>query len=289
MPHDLWTAWNLEASVLIPLGLTALVYGWGMRNVWQRAGAGHGITMRQSVGFLGALVTLLVALVSPLDELSGVLFSAHMVQHLILVLVAAPLLVLSDFPLALLWALPRGWAQGVGHRLKQSRMLPRAWSVLTSPVSAWLLFTAALWIWHASTFYEAALRDETIHALEHLTFLATGMLFWWVLFKPNAPDHIHYGMAIPYLFTTVLQSSILGALMTFTSQPWYSYYAGLTPPWGLSPLEDQQLAGIIMWLPGGFVFTLLTIGYFAAWFRALERRSATMQHHDSLGAGQQVK
>jgi len=136
-------------------------------------------------------------------------------------------------------------------------------------------------------FYQAALHNELVHTLEHLIFIITAMLFWWVLFKPNRPDHIHYAMTIPFLFLTTLQSGILGALMTFTSQPWYPYYATFTNPWGLAPLEDQQLAGLIMWIPAGTVFTLLTIGYFAAWLRALERRSLQLQHRNLLRTRQQ--
>src|SRR5829696_7739474 len=119
-PHDLWRAWNLEPSVLIPIVLTALIYLWGMRNVWQRAGTGHGINRRRFSSFLGVLLAFIVAFVSPLDALSDVLFSAHMVQHMILMLVTAPLLVTSDFPLAFLWALPRPWAQSLGYRLNRS-------------------------------------------------------------------------------------------------------------------------------------------------------------------------
>jgi putative membrane protein len=108
------------------------------------------------------------------------------------------------------------------------------------------------------------------------------MLFWWILFKPTGQKHVRYGMAILYLFTTVLHSAVLGALMTFTSRPWYPSYATLVIPWGLTPLQDQQLAGLIMWMPGGFILTVLTIGYFAAWLRALEQR-------DSFRAPQELK
>src|SRR5437762_6162146 len=220
-PGDWWTAWNLEPALLIPLALTALVYLWGLRNVWRRAGAGHGIALRHCMSFMGALLALVVALLSPLDALSGVLFSAHMAQHLILMLIAAPLLVLSDFPLALLWALPRPWARALSQRLRSAQTAPRAWGVISSPVSAWLLFALALWVWHAPALFEAALRNEMIHALEHLVFLVSATLFWWVLLKPTRPSYTHYGMAIPYLFTTALHSGILGALMTFGTQPWY--------------------------------------------------------------------
>ncbi|MGE5376527.1 MAG: cytochrome c oxidase assembly protein, partial [Bacteroidota bacterium] len=239
-------------------------------------GRGHGITSRQWLSFGGAIMMLLLALISPLDALSDELFSAHMVQHLILILAAAPLLVLSDFQLAFLWALPRRQAQTLGNSVNQTRR-----SILTHPVLVWILFTATMWLWHASTLYEAALRNEAIHTLEHITFLFTAILFWWVLFRHTRADHIHFAMTVPFLFLTVLQSGILGALMTFTSQPWYSIYGNSAPNWGLSALQDQQLAGLIMWMPGGAVFTLLTIGYFAAWLRAMEKRSQSNPRFES--------
>ncbi len=279
----------MELSIWIPLALTTLIYAWGIRNVWQRAGAGRGITSRQWIPFVGAILVLVVALVSPLDALSETLFSAHMVQHLLLMLVAAPLLVISDFQLALLWALPRRRAQRLGSGFNQSRPASGTWQVLNHPVFVWILFTVTMWLWHAPVFYQAALHSEAIHTLEHLTFLITAMLFWWVLLKHNRPDHIHYAMAVPFLFLTVLQSGILGALMTFTSQPWYPYYATLTHPWGLAPLEDQQLAGLLMWVPGGAVFTLLTIGYFAAWLRALEQRNPQLQPRPLHRTRQEIK
>lgn len=270
-PNNLWAAWNLEPSLLIPLALSVLIYAWGMSRVWRRAGAGRGIGVRQLAMFSGAILAMLAALTGPLDALSGVLFSAHMVQHLILILVAAPLLVLSDFPLALLWALPRDWAQALAYRLNQSPVLSRAWPILSTPVSAWLWFAIALWGWHASALFQAAVQDERIHAFEHLALLLTAILLWWVLFKQTGPRRVRYGMAVPYLFATALQSGILGALMTFTTEPWYSYYTPLVKAWGLTALQDQQLAGLIMWMPGGTVFSLLTIGYFGAWLRALEQ------------------
>jgi putative membrane protein len=275
-------AWTVEPWVVIPLLLTILIYVWGTYNVWKRAGVGHGITTRQWISFVGAVVVLILALMSPLDLLSDDLFSAHMVQHLMLMLVAAPLLVVSDFQLALLWALPRHRAQQIGSGFNQSRPVSGAWRVFNQPAFVWIAFTLAMWLWHAPLLYQAALESEMIHTLEHLTFLVTAMLFWWVLFKHNRPDHVHYAMTIPLLFLTVLQSGILGALMTFTEQPWYPYYATVANPFGLMPLQDQQLAGLIMWIPGGTVFTLLTIGYFAAWLRALERHSLQLEHKDLL-------
>ncbi len=272
-PHDLWSAWNGEWTVFLSLAILVFLYLRGVRAVWQRAGRGRAVSGRKILLFSLAALSLLAALVSPLDALSNALFSAHMVQHLLLILAAAPLLVLSDLPLALLWALPRRQAQAFGKRIHRLPALAGAWKLFTHPVTAWLLFTAVMWVWHAPRLYEAALREETVHAVEHLNLLAAAFLFWWVLLRRTRSNAAGSGMAVPYLFATLMQSGILGALMTFTSKPWYSYYsAEITVPWGLSPLQDQQLAGVIMWIPGGAVFTLLTILYFGFWLRALERR-----------------
>ncbi len=270
-------SWNTDWTVLLPLTAAAAIYVWGVRNVWRSAGVGRGLAARQCIAFAGALLALAAALVSPLDALSGELFAAHMVQHLLLILAAGPLLVLSDFHVALLWALPRRWSRALARRLYHSPLVSRSWQVITGPILAWLTFTIALWVWHAPALFEGALRDEKVHALEHLAFLVTAMLFWWGLFRHTRPSYVHYAIAVPYLFTSSLQSMALAALMTFSATPWYSYYAGLVTHFGLTPLEDQQAAGLVMWVPGGLVFTLLTIGYFAAWLGALEKRSAALQ------------
>lgn len=267
---------------MIPLGMAAAIYAAGMLNIWRRAGTGRGISRRGILCFFGAALALLATLASPLDVLSEELFSAHMVQHMLLIFVAAPLLVRSDFPLALLWALPRNWAQSFGKSLHRSQM-PRLWQALTSPVSAWLLFAVVFWVWHASRLYETALESEGLHVLEHVLFLLTAMLFWWVLLQPTEQKHRHYGLLVFYLFTATLQSGILGALMTFAPSPWYLSYENTVGHWGLTALQDQQLGGLIMWMLGGAVLTLLNIGYFAAWLRALEQRSARLHvpgHHE---------
>ncbi len=268
-PHDLWRAWTFEPLLMAGLILAALVYGWGVRSAWRRAGRGRGITRGAVARFAAGLLALVVALVSPLDALSGSLFSAHMLQHMVLVLVAAPLLVAGDAPLALLWALPRPSARAAG-RAAHNRAISRGWRAATSPGAAWLLFAMAIWAWHLPAPYEAALRDEAVHALEHFALLGAAALFWWALLDKSRPARVRYGMAVPYLFTTALHTGVLGALITFASSAWYPYYAPLVGPWGLTPLQDQQLAGLLMWLPGGAVFTGLTIGYFAAWLRALD-------------------
>jgi putative membrane protein len=283
-PHDLWAAWDFAPGLLVPLVLTVLIYLWGVRNAWKSAGSGHGIPTRSVLSFSGGILVLFVALVSPLDALSGVLFSAHMAQHMLLILLAAPLLVMSDIPVAMLWALPRRWAHWIGQGINRLQPLVRAWRAITRPVSAWLLFAIFFWAWHVPRLFQAALENERVHALEHLVFLATGMLYWWVLLRDSSSKRVRYGMAVPYLFTTILHTGVLSALITFASRPWYPFYSGLVAPWGLTLLQDQQLAGVIMWVPGGTVYSLLAIAYFAAWLRTFEPDSS--ERSDAVRARQ---
>jgi len=268
-PAGLWSAWNTEFIVLFPLEITVFVYVWGVWNIWRRAGRGHGVSYKRCAAFVGAILALGVALVSPLDILSGALFSAHMAQHLILILVAAPLLVLSDFSLVLLWALPGSNARRIGRKARGFRPW---WLLITQPVFAWTLFTVTIWGWHVPSLYQAALENNTIHAFEHLSFLVTAMLFWRVLIHTSSQKHTRYGIAVLYLFTSAMQGGILGALLTFASQPWYPLYESSTRLWGVTPIQDQQFAGLIMWLPVGAIFTLLAVLYFGAWLRAVESR-----------------
>ncbi|MGE5073049.1 MAG: cytochrome c oxidase assembly protein [Anaerolineae bacterium] len=280
-PPGLWRAWSFQPEVLLPLALASLIYLAGTVRAWRHAGSGRGVRLHRVACFIVAILALVAALLSPLDALSGSLFSAHMVQHLLLMMLAAPLLVMSDFPLALLWVLPAAQRRALGQGWNAAPLLTRSWRAVTSPAGAWLLFALAMWLWHAPAFFQAALRHESIHTLEHLSFLLTAMLFWWVLLRQSGPGHVRYGAAVPYLFTTSLHSSILGALMTFTVQPWYPYYVRSSASWGLTALADQQLAGLIMWIPGGMVFAALTIGYFAAWLHSMDQRHPFSARHDA--------
>ncbi len=277
VPRDLWSAWNSDFFLLLTLEVSAFVYVWGVWSAWRHGGVGRGIPLRCCLSFMGGFLALVVALVSPLDALSVTLFSTHMSQHLMLNLIVAPLFVLSDFPMALMWALPRRLAVALARRWNRASLLQHLWRAIEHPLSAWLLFAVTMWTWHAPTLYQLALNDQTIHAVEHLGFLLTAMLFWKVVFEVSRPGNTRYGIAVPYLFSTAIHSSILGALLTFATQPWYSYYAATVAPWGLTPLQDQQLAGLIMWIPAGTVFTFLSLVYFKAWLTSLDQRVTQMQ------------
>ena len=265
-PHDLWSAWSFDAGIVIPLLVAAFLYLRGART-------SRGITAKQQAYFWSGWTILALSLVSPLHPLGEVLFSAHMAQHEILMLVAAPLLVLSRPLVAFLWGLPFGWRREVGAWSK-TRAVQRGWSRLTDSMTAWWLQAIALWGWHAPPMFQATIGNAWVHAAQHASFLGTALLFWWALFY--AQGERNYGAGVFYVFTTAVHTGILGALLTFAPRLWYPAYAATAPAWGLTPLEDQQIGGLIMWVPAGLVYIAAGLVMFAAWLRHSERRSAAM-------------
>ncbi len=265
-PHDLMGAWNLDPLLLAGLPLAIWVHRRG------RTGAGRHAAAWRARCFTGAMAAVGVALVSPLDALSGALASAHMVQHVLLVLVAAPLLALSG-PLArLLRGSPvvlRTATVQWRRRLGLSRGSLR---FLRHPVGVWLLHVGTLWFWHASVPYDAALKHHTLHVLEHAGFLVTGVLFWRVVIGPRAADRVSHGLGVMLVFAMAMQSVFLSALLTFARTPWYSAYANSTATWSLDPLADQQLAGVIMWIPAGLVYVGAGLALLVTWIRTSEAR-----------------
>tara|TARA_R110000823_G_scaffold47903_19_gene122015 strand:- start:7961 stop:8842 length:882 start_codon:yes stop_codon:yes gene_type:complete len=208
---------------------------------------------------------LTLALASPLDPLGEELFSAHMVQHELMMLVAAPLLVLSRPSAALLRGSPGWLARGVGASLR----LHNLWRALASPLSAWLLHALVLWGWHLPALFSASLESTTVHILQHLSFLWVGLLFWWALWHARRRGSL---IGVLYLFTTAIHASALGALLTFSPEIWYPPYLDTTERWGLSPLADQQLGGLIMWMPAGLVFIGAGLAEVSAYLRESEQR-----------------
>lgn len=275
-PHDLWLAWSWEPAVCVPLALSAWLYGRGVRRLWAKAGVGHGTQRWQVAAFVGGWTTLGVALVSPLDRLGTVLFSAHMVQHALLMLLAAPLLALSRPLVPVFWGLPLTWRRSFSRWWRPRTGIHAAWRVLTEPGVAWTLQTAALWLWHVPALYQATLVSDAVHALQHVSFLGSALLFWWgLLFGRHG--RAGYGMAVLAIFTTAVHSSILGALLTFAPVPWYPAYRSTTAAWGVQPLQDQQLAGAIMWVPAGALYTIAGLAFLAAWLQAAERSTQRLR------------
>jgi len=203
--------------------------------------------------YLTGLAVACLALLSAIDRLASVLFTLHMVQHLLLMMVAAPLLLLANpFP-AFLWGLPPRIRRGVGRLLRPGAGVRRAFWVMTWMPMAGAIFAVNLWVWHHPAAYQAALRHGYIHDLEHLAFFGTALLFWWPILNPVPQVHgrIHPGfptLHLLYLAAATGQHILLGALLALPERVFYPFYAATPRLWGLSPLNDQALAGGIMWV-----------------------------------------
>lgn len=266
----MWNGWSWEPTVLAGLALAAWGYGRGITALWRRAGLGRGVPCWKAFLFAAGLAALFVALISPLSELAEALLSAHMVQHLALVLVAAPMVVLGAPLLPFLWALPKPMRRALGLWWKEAAMLRAIWHSLSRPVVVWPLHAAALWTWHLPALYQAALQSGLLHALEHGCFFGTAILFWRAL-APGKRGRVGYGAGVLYVFAAGVESGLLGALLTFAPTPWYPDYAAGAAAWGCSPLGDQQLAGLIMWIPAGLVYFHVALFLFLAWLNAEKR------------------
>jgi cytochrome c oxidase assembly factor CtaG len=243
----------LDPLVLLCLGTAAWLYGRGLARLWSRVGVGAKVHGWQAACFLAGLTTVLLALLSPIDALSDELASLHMVQHMLLVAVATPLLVAGAPLLVIAGGLPvagKGWGKSPLVFLLRLPQEPLLWQ----PVVVWALFAAALWAWHHPVLYQAALRDPLLHDAQHVSFLVSAWLFWRVCLDPLSRRRLSPLAAVPYLFTTALHASALGIFLALSPQAWYRDYAARTEAFGLSPLEDQQLAGLIMWVPGCVVY-----------------------------------
>jgi cytochrome c oxidase assembly factor CtaG len=259
--------------------IAALLYCGGLwRLILRRDSRAtfHGSYGIRAAAFAAGWIFLGIALLSPMDTLGGKLFWVHMVQHEVLMLLAAPFLVLGR-PLPLfLWALPARARTGVGAVI-HARAVQSTWRWLTQPVAGWSTHAAALWLWHAPLLFDAALRDPLIHDLQHLSFLLTALLFWSALLTARTRSGNAAG--ILYLFTTAVHSSVLGALITLATRPWYPGYAATAPTLGWHALEDQQVGGLIMWVPGSMVYVAFALILLWRWLRADQPSSAGLRHH----------
>ena len=262
--------WSFEPWVIALLLVSACLYLGGVHRLWLHAGRARGVRLREVGAFVLGWLALVAALVSPLDSLGAYLFSAHMVQHELLMIVAAPLLVYSR-PLAVwAWALPIGWRRRVGQFFHTPGWRT-PWLFLTGPFVAWALHAAALWLWHVPALFDAALHSELVHAFQHASFLGTALIFWWSVF--GGATRKEQGIALLSLFTTMVHTGALGALLALSRTAWYSSYAATAPMYGLDALQDQQLGGVIMWVPAGLIYICCGLWLAARWLSAPRRAS----------------
>jgi cytochrome c oxidase assembly factor CtaG len=266
---NLLFGWTFEPAVVIPLLGAALAWRYAIRRV-NALHPGNPVPRVRSLAFYGALFAVAVALVSGIDRYDTVLFSIHMVQHLLLTLVAAPLFALSA-PITLLLRLSspatrRRWILPVLHS--------RVMLALSFPVVSWLIFAAVMWGTHFSPLFDRALEDPIVHDLEHLGYLIAGVLFWWPAIGPDpTPWRMSHPVRLMYVFLQMPQNTFLAVAILNAAQPLYPHYATLVRSWGPSPLDDQQIAAGIMWLFGDLGFLAAILGLVVAWMRHEERET----------------
>jgi putative membrane protein len=269
--EPLWTMrWTIDVPVIAVLLASVTAYTVGTVRMWRHAGIAHGVRPWQAVAHGAGIAVIAIALLSPLDHASDVLFSAHMAQHELLMLIAAPLIVLGR-PLApVMWSLPRHTRVALRHAARK-RPLIRAWAVFTAPVVALALHALARWLWHVPALFDAALAHERLHAFQHLTFFATAVLFWWTLIHGRY-GRVGYGVSVAFVFITLIHSGLLAAMLSFANEPLYDH-GSRTIRIGMDALVDQQRAGLVMWVPAGIAMMSIGLALFAAWLGHAEKRS----------------
>lgn len=263
--HDLWLAWNSDLLLLSGFVLAALVYWRGSQELWQRSNRARTQRTRQLLAAAGGMLALVVALISPLDALGELLSWAHMAQHTLLALVAAPLLVLGTRPATMLWGLPAAWR----HTNLVRRTLAiggRIWHTLSRLPVAFALHASTLWIWHLPVVYGRALEHELIHVAQHSCVLGSALLFWSAIIRAGTQRRAH-GAALLALFLLAIQSSLLSALLLVARRPWYRAYTETSPAWDLTPLQDQQYAAMIMMVSCDLIYLVAALGLLTHWLR----------------------
>ncbi len=268
----LLTAWDLDPSVCVGCTLALAIYLWKVKaGPWRRC------------SFVAGIVVMFLALESPLDALSdNYLFSAHMAQHLLLILIVPPLLLLG---------IPRETAR---TWLKGPR-IARAERLLGRPSLAWFAAIVVMTLWHLPVLYNFALAHEGVHIVQHLSFLVTATMFWWPVLHPVAESRLETGTAVLYLFAAAAENSVLGIIITFMRVGYYPAYLHpndelgalslIRNGWGLSAAADQRLGGLLMWIPGCAVYFIAILAILALWYSQPDADTALAQRIPEAASG----
>ena len=269
---SVWTHWHAHPDVLIGLAALQGAYLLGVGPLRARHRLADQHDPRQTATFTAGVLVIFVALLSPIHEISDrYLFSAHMLQHVLLTLVAPPLLLLGTPDWLIRPLLRPNWS----FRLAR---------LATHPISAFVLFNVAFSVWHIPALYDTSVTNHGVHVAEHLLFMATAVLLWWPIASsmPELP-RLSYPSQIGYLFLLSIAQIIVFAPVVFSKEPLYDYYVSAPRLWDISPLVDQQVGAIIMKMGGGALFLTLIVVLFFRWFNQEEKRRADSQedeYHD---------
>jgi cytochrome c oxidase assembly factor CtaG len=277
------SAWTFEPQIVLGLVLLAVIYLAGLRDLARRGRLWHTVQPYQTVLFALGIFSLVLALLSPLDTLDGQVFTFHMTQHLLLLEVAPPLLLLGKPIPVLLVGLPRTLLRRATRAYRRTGWLEGLTHFLFTPVVVWAFYVGDLFLWHLPALYQATLTRPGLHLLEHLCFLTSGVVFWWVVLEPwPGTRRLHAGMRMAYDIAAMLPMGMLGALFTLVDTLWYPYYATHTLTRGLSPIDDQRLGGLIMWLAGSLIYMAAAGVLFFVMLAADEREQA-LEADDPIG------
>ena len=266
MPEEavgsVWTHWHAHPDVLLGLAAIQAAYLMGVGPIRERLGLADSVDSRQVATFTAGVMVIFVALLSPIHELSdGFLFSAHMVQHVLLTLVAPPLLILGAPEWLIRPMLRPNWA------FRLSRLA-------THPAFAFAAFTIIFSVWHIPSLYNVSVTNHGVHIGEHLLFMGSAVLMWWpvVSLMPELP-RLSAPLQILYLFLLSIAQIVVFAPITFSKEPLYQWYVDAPRIWNLSPLADQQIGGIIMKMGGGAIFLVVIIVAFTRWYNQEEQKT----------------
>lgn len=272
-----WRPFFIGALLLVGVLYTT---GWRRLRLLRRGGPARAVRMAtvwRLIAYWLGLLFIALALLSPIDTLSGLLFFMHMVQHLMLAMLAPPLLLLANPLPIVMWGVPRAWRRRVGRALFGRRSpIRNAIVTVTHPAAMYFLWVTLLWIWHDNALYSLALRNEFVHDLEHFVFFWTAMGLWWHItgaaphFRSRLSYLTRFGMSIAAVPVTMT----LGIVISFANQLIYTHYATVPRLWIQDPIFDQQLGGVIMWVPGSMMFILAAVVCVARWMTVEEARAA---------------
>lgn len=268
----------LDGWVLAGVIVLSWCYGRGARALADRAGEPRAPRLRHVLAWAVGVAALVAALAPPLEARADTLLSAHMVQHVLLVVVAAPSLAASRSGLALVRGVPHRLRRWTAYGRVRLRPVRRALRRPGWPFAIAGAHVGVLWLWHLPGPYELAVRNELVHAAEHLTMLASAVLLWWAVLERGRTG-VGHGVGIGVLFVTALGHGSLGAVLTVAPSVLYGHYERAAHGGALPALEDQGIAGILMWLPGKALYGLGVVVLTLAWLRAVERRMATVPGH----------
>ncbi len=254
---NIWAAWPTNPLPSLALFVVAYLYVNGFSR-WPNPS--HPIKFWQRACFFAGLLTIFLALQSPIDTLAEHQFSIHQLQHLLLRMIG-PVLVLAGAPMTpMLRGLPLWALQGIVRPLTRSPQMQRIYDIFTNPIVTTVVFLGALYLWQVPPLHDGAVRNDLVHEAMHLSLLASGFLFWWVVIDPKPHrSRLHYGLRILYLGLIVIPNTLLGAGITFNPNLIYESYYEFPQPLGMAPLTDQQLGGLLLWVVGDMM-SIITAG-----------------------------